>query len=187
MDNDYNMAIEYLKNQSFMAMDVEMYQSSTPYLEFCCRRCCFVFNLKKLQKKDHNSIKSFLKEIFNNPKILKIGFNTDRYLRALKRNFKGGFKYENILSIDNELFITNTPSNLDLAKMCQRLFGKPQKKPLNLTFKKRSKTRCRIQPMGPKTWWCRFWRYSLFGLKRSRGVLHLLQTSNCNERRDKLP
>ena len=123
LNNDFKLATAYIADQSYIAMDVEVHQGQATYIQFATKKRCFVFNLYQLSRSALKKTKAFVEKIMTHSGILKIGYATDRYMRALKRTFGITKQFDNILNIDSELFITNAPPELDISSLCLRAFG----------------------------------------------------------------
>lgn len=123
---DFEFSIKYLNSQEFASIDVEICESIPAYIQFCTKRRGFVFNCHRLKEdKDSDKFRDFLFDFMKNKEILKIGFDVDRYLRPLKKLFNSSIVFNNVLSFDTELFITNIPKDegMNLSGISQRVLG----------------------------------------------------------------
>lgn len=122
-DKDFDLACDFLSNQEYVSIEVEVHDSVPAYIQFATKWRAFVFNCHRLKQERDRKFKSFLGEFMKNKNILKIGYNTDRYLRPMKKLFNTSILFNNMLSIDSELFITNIPPELVLAALCHRVLS----------------------------------------------------------------
>lgn len=118
---DLELAIEYLLNHKYLGVHTEILRKRATYIEFSAKRRGFVFNLHNLR--GNSKFERFLAKVFSLKSCSKICYNAFETLASIK-DLLCKTELNNVVGIQNSLYISDTPKAFNLSENCLRLFGK---------------------------------------------------------------
>ena len=122
-DEDLAKAQELLTKQKCMSLHIEQIKRKATYLAIALKRRTFVFSLLNLSK--NKMFVQFIRDILENSKILKVVLNATMVINPLLRSLSiAGLDIQNVVNLQSDLYLTNTPEKMNLSNLTFRTYGK---------------------------------------------------------------